>query len=122
MSTQSTPPDQEFLEADLDVDDGTLVREYDVGDGVAESIFGALDTGGFEDEDEDESWRTLRMTLKTMVRFLICLFFLLPLRTHFQQLIRDFREVCACQRLEEQKPIGGQVAKKLRNRLSSRGS
>jgi len=31
-----------------------LAREYDVGNGVAESIFGALDTGGLEDEDEDE--------------------------------------------------------------------
>ncbi|KDR75964.1 hypothetical protein GALMADRAFT_225713 [Galerina marginata CBS 339.88] len=46
--------DQEALEADVDVDDVALAKEYDVGDGVAESIFGALDTGGLEDEDEDE--------------------------------------------------------------------
>ncbi|KDR69528.1 hypothetical protein GALMADRAFT_230698 [Galerina marginata CBS 339.88] len=45
--------DQEALEADVDVDDDTLAKEYDVG-GIAESIFGALDTGGLEDEDEDE--------------------------------------------------------------------
>lgn len=94
MSTQSTPPDQEFLEADLDVDDGTLVREYDVGDGVAESIFGALDTGGFEDEDEDEeSWRTLRMTLETM---------------RFQRSVR----VSAARRTEANRRAGGKKTQK----------
>ena len=50
--------DQETLEADIDVDDDTLAKEYDVG-GIAESIFGALDTGGLEDEDEDEELEDL---------------------------------------------------------------
>ncbi|EDR15296.1 uncharacterized protein LACBIDRAFT_320988 [Laccaria bicolor S238N-H82] len=46
--------DQELLEADFDVNDDALTEQYDVGEGVAEAVFGALETGGLEEEDEDE--------------------------------------------------------------------
>ena len=45
-------------ELDLNVDEDTLVCQYDVGDGVTEEVFGGFDAGGLEeadaDEDEDE--------------------------------------------------------------------
>jgi hypothetical protein len=39
-----------------EVDDDTLINQYDVSGGIGHEIFGALDTGGLEDvgEDEDE--------------------------------------------------------------------
>jgi hypothetical protein len=43
--------------ADVDeIDDDTLINQYDVSGGIGREIFGALDTGGLEDvgEDEDE--------------------------------------------------------------------
>lgn len=53
MSPSSSRTEQEAPEADFDVDDEALAKEYDV-EGVAEAVFGALDTGGLEDGDEDE--------------------------------------------------------------------
>ena len=54
-------------ELDLDVDEDTLARQYDVGDGVAEEVFGGFDAGGLEeadaDEDEDEDGSILAMTV-----------------------------------------------------------
>ena len=39
-----------------EIDDDTLINQYDVSGGIGHEIFGALDTGGLEDvgEDEDE--------------------------------------------------------------------
>ncbi|EDR04691.1 uncharacterized protein LACBIDRAFT_330266 [Laccaria bicolor S238N-H82] len=53
LSPSSSQTQQETPEADFDVDDEALAKEYDV-EGVAEAVFGALGTGGLEDEDEDE--------------------------------------------------------------------
>lgn len=51
----------EEIEADLDIDDAALAREYDApgsadedGTTISERVFGALDSGGLEDEDQDE--------------------------------------------------------------------
>ena len=41
-----------------EIDDDTLINQYDVSGGIGREIFGALGTGGLEDvgEDEDEEW------------------------------------------------------------------
>jgi hypothetical protein len=40
-----------------EIDDDSLINQYDVSGGIGREIFGALDTGGLEDvgEDEDDS-------------------------------------------------------------------
>lgn len=53
LGPSSSRAEQETPEADFDVDDDALANEYDV-EGVSEAVFGAFDTGGLEDEDEDE--------------------------------------------------------------------
>jgi len=53
LGPSSSRAEQETPEADVDVDDDALAKEYDV-EGVAEAVFGAFDMGGLEDEDEDE--------------------------------------------------------------------
>jgi len=42
--------------ADTEVDDDTLVQQYDIENGIGQEIFGALGSGGLEEvgEDEDE--------------------------------------------------------------------
>jgi hypothetical protein len=52
------PPTNDSDDAD-EIDDDTLINQYDVSGGIGHEIFGALDTGGLEDvgEDEDDSIR-----------------------------------------------------------------
>ena len=49
-------PDANSVSADAEVDDEALVQQYDLGNGVGQEIFGALDSGGLEEigDDEDE--------------------------------------------------------------------
>ena len=49
-------PDANSVSADAEVDDEALVQQYDLGKGVGQEIFGALDSGGLEEigDDEDE--------------------------------------------------------------------
>jgi hypothetical protein len=49
------PPTNNLNHID-EIDDDTLINQYDVSGGIGHEIFGALDTGGLEDvgEDEDE--------------------------------------------------------------------
>jgi len=53
LGPSSSWGEQETPEANFDVNDDVLAKEYDV-EGVAEAVFGAFDMGGLEDEDEDE--------------------------------------------------------------------
>jgi hypothetical protein len=50
------PPTNNSNDVD-EIDDDTLINQYDVSGGIGQEIFGALDTGGLEDvgEDEDDS-------------------------------------------------------------------
>ena len=57
----SSPAQPAEIEADLEIDDSALAREYappdtvdEDGTSLAERVFGALDSGGLEDEDQDE--------------------------------------------------------------------
>ena len=43
-----------IVTADTDIDDETLVAEYNTTSRIGQEIFGALDTGGLEDVGEDE--------------------------------------------------------------------
>lgn len=59
--TASSTSQHEEIEADLDIDDAALAREYDApgsvdedGTTIVERVFGALDSGGLEDEGQDE--------------------------------------------------------------------
>jgi hypothetical protein len=118
--------DQEAVEGDLEVDDDTLAREYDVADGVAESIFGALDTGGLEDENEDEELDDFD-DLDNDGMVFRSLFFLLELElnyynTYFQRPMLSSKQASACQLLKEPKPIEGLGEGKHRNPLSSHGT
>jgi hypothetical protein len=53
LSPPSSRTEQETPEADFDVDDEALAKEYNV-EGVAEAVFGALDTGGLEHEELED--------------------------------------------------------------------
>ena len=50
------PPTNNSNDVD-EIDDDTLINQYDVSGGIGQEIFGALGTGGLEDvgEDEDDS-------------------------------------------------------------------
>ena len=54
-SALACPPTNSDSDAD-EIDDDTLINQYDVSGGIGRDIFGALGTGGLEDvgEDEDE--------------------------------------------------------------------
>ena len=53
-----------------EIDEDTLIDQYDVGGGIGREIFGALDTGGLEDVGEDEE-EELDLTDKGMCSFVV---------------------------------------------------